>query len=196
MRLNRAVCGILVFAASSLSCSSSSDKAPPGAPTKQKHSIYVTRAQAEGGLVTSTDDDGVPRFIWATRRQKASPGVTTEAAAKEHFTRFAPAYGLSQDRLSVASVAAQRKGQYVVRLKQKLDGIDIHHGEVKVLLDKDRSLMALSGTPSRVIGAKTRTFALEPGQALARALRDLYAVSVPDGQPIGINPNATTVRLT
>ena len=51
-----------------------------------------------GGVVTSADAAGRPRFIRAvTRPAVAIAAVAPEAAAREHFARFAPAYGLAGD---------------------------------------------------------------------------------------------------
>ncbi|HEU5058067.1 MAG TPA: M36 family metallopeptidase, partial [Kofleriaceae bacterium] len=74
-------------------------------------------------------------------------------------------------------------GHHLVRLVQEVDGIEIYRSEMKAVLKSDLSLVALTGTPSRVTTAKPadRAFRLTPGQAVSRALGDLYKVAVPDG---------------
>jgi large repetitive protein len=177
-----------VVAAAGLSCASQTDDATGAAPVLQPtRSAYEERAIAAGGVVTSVDADGLPRFIWADDQQHpAVRARTTDAAAREHVERFAAAYGITG-----AAVGAMRaepirrteRGDHLIRLVQELDGIEIYRGELKVVLRPDLSLVALSGTPSRVTGAKPadRAFRLTPGQAVSRALGDLYKTTVPDG---------------
>ncbi len=181
-------------AALSFSCAgdpgSNADKPPA---TRIERSVYEARAVEAGGVVTSVDADGVPRFIWAGDQQPATRARTIDAAAREHVERFAAAYGIP--RASVGAMRAEHirrteRGDHLIRLVQEVDGVEVYKGELKVVLRPDLSLVALSGSPSRVTGAKPaqRVFRLTPGQAVARALADLYKVSVPDGFDSQLRP--------
>ncbi len=200
MRLGPLVVGgAVILLAGGLSCSSpsetvqqpddpSGDSSGSGGESAQPRPAYEKRAIDAGGIVSARDEVGRPRFIWATRRIDASPGSTPEAAARQHFSRFAPAYGVEKNAvartasLDVAATTRTRTGDYLVRLRQKVDGLEVYQGEVKIVMRSDMSLIALSGTPSDLTGAKPGgDFALSAGQALSRALGDLYGIAVPDG---------------
>ena len=154
---------------------------------------YAKRAIDAGGIISASDQDGRPRFIWATQRLEAAPGSTPQEAARQHFRRFAPAYGIeratatlatssSPAAVEVGSINRTREGDYLVRLVQKVDGLDLYRSDVKVVMRSDLSLIALTGTPSDLTGAKpaASSFQLSDGQALSRALGHLYGVAVPD----------------
>ena len=198
MRLRPLVLGgAVILLAGGLSCSSPSGTDLPDDPSgngsgsdgesAQPRPAYEKRAIDAGGIVSAKDEVGRPRFIWATRRIDASPGSTPEAAAQEHLVRFAPAYGVeknavvSNSSLDAAGTTRTRGGDYLVRLRQKVDGLEVYQGDVKIVMRSDMSLIALSGTPSDLTGSKPGGgFDLSAGQALSRALEDLYGISVPD----------------
>ena len=176
-----------IVAAAGLSCAGQNDPSAGSSPgVRPDHSPFEERAIAAGGVVTSVDGEGLPRFIWADDAQPAPRARTVDQAAREHVARFAAAYGISRsavDAMRVEPLRRTRQGDHLVRLVQELDGIEIYRGELKAVIRADLSLIALSGTPSRVTGGKPadRAFKLTGGQAVARALADLYKVSVPDG---------------
>jgi hypothetical protein len=151
---------------------------PPTAAT------YQALAFKAGGVITAADASGRPRFIRAVS-QTAASATSPEAAARAHFARFAPAYGIQGDPLTDTGVAGggrTPRGDHLVRLRQQVGGIEIYRSDVKVVMRPDLSLVALSGSPSAITGGKPadRRFPLTAGQALARALADLYATSIPD----------------
>jgi large repetitive protein len=175
-----------LVAAAGLSCSSNPAGAPDSAPVRPDRSVYEQRAIAAGGVVTSVDAEGLPRFVWAADGQPAPRARTTDAAAREHLERFANAYGITAEAvraMRAEPIRRTRRGDHLIKLTQELDGVEIYRGEMKVVLKSDLSLVALTGTPSRITGAKKadRDFRLTAGQAVSRALGDLYKVSVPDG---------------
>jgi hypothetical protein len=139
-----------------------------------------------GGVVTAAAPSGRPRFIRDVTRPPAGlAGVAPDVAAREHFARFAPAYGISGDavaRLQASRAGRTPAGDHLVRLRQLVDGIEVYRGDLKVLMRADLSLVALSGTPSDLVGAKPEDarFLLRPGQALQRALEDLYGGALPE----------------
>ena len=160
--------------------------APPGARpvASQPRAAYAARATAAGGVVVSVDKVGLPRFIWATTMQAAAKASSPEAAARQHFARFAPAYGIegdAADRVTVETVSRTPHGEVLARLRQNVDGIEVYRGEIKVVMRPDLSLVALAGTPSSVTGAKPahRRFLITSGKALGKALEHLYGVAVP-----------------
>jgi hypothetical protein len=194
MRSGLVARGALLLLAGGISCSAPSGTAPPDRPPTgavQTRSTFESHAIKAGGIVTAVDDDGYPRFIWARSRMDAASGSSPEAAAGQHFTRFASAYGIDGEARSgvdVGSVNRTGRGDYVVTLRQQVDGVELYRGMVRVVMRSDLSLIALSGTPSAVSGAKpdARRFMLTPGQALSRSLTHLYGVAVPEGAATSI----------
>ncbi len=160
-----------------------------GAAAPISPSPTVLALQA-GGLVTSSDAAGRPRFIRALggRAGVSIAAVAPETAAREHLGRFAAAYGLdgaAAARIEPARTGRTPRGDYLVRMRQQIDGLEVYGTEVKVALRPDMSLVALSGTPSDVSGLKAQApFALSPGQALQAALEDLYGGGQPQGAPV------------
>src|SRR5882757_9888077 len=192
--------GVVLVLLGAASCSGRPLPAPTGSgpltgppPTA---AVYQARALEAGGLITAADDTGRPRFIRAFSRTAAS-STSPEAAARAHLARFAPAYGIEGDAMAgtnVAGAGRTPRGDHLVRLRQHVGGIEIYRSDVKVVMRPDLSLVALSGSPSSITGAKPadRGFPLAAGQALARALEDLYAVSIPDAT---IAPSAAVAPL-
>lgn len=175
-----------IVAAAGLSCSGQPVGSPGSSGVQPPHSQYEQRAIAAGGVVTSVDAEGLPRFVWADEGQPAPRARTVDGAVREHLGRFAGAYGLRSADIAAMRVEPMRRterGDHLVRLVQEVGGIEIYRGELKAVLRSDLSLVLLSGTPSRVTTPKPadRAFRLTPGQAVSRALADLYTASVPDG---------------
>ena len=173
-------------AAAGLSCSGQPSGSPGSSGVQPPHSPYEQRAIAAGGVVTSVDAEGLPRFVWADEGQPAPRARTVDGAVREHLERFAGAYGIGSADIAAMRVEPMRRtqgGDHVVRLVQQVGGIEIYRGELKAVLHADLSLVLLSGTPSRVTTPKPAdgAFRLTPGQAVSRALADLYKASVPDG---------------
>jgi MYXO-CTERM domain-containing protein len=145
---------------------------------------------AQRAFVASTDPrSGVPSFVWGTE-QKASGAVlasalpTVENAARAHLLEHAELYGLSQaaiDTARVAQVHDTGRGGVIVVLRQEIGGVPLFEHDAKVLLRRDRSLVALSGSLHPLALQTTKSagsFALPVASAVARALADLYAVSL------------------
>jgi hypothetical protein len=159
-------------------------------------------AAAAGAVATSVDARGVPQFLWATSRQPAFPGATAETAARFHLGRFAHAQGLTPAALSsteVANVHDMGAGGVITRLRQRVGGIDVYHGDVKVLMKKNLELVAISGRlhPTVVTGAteasragtpSERYFRRTPAEALVGALNHRYGARLSAGQVVDLGP--------
>src|SRR5688572_26492657 len=123
-----------LVAAAGLSCSSDPAGAPDSAPVRPDRSVYEQRATAAGGVVTSVDAEGLPRFVWAADGQPAPRARTTDGAAREHLERFAAAYGLTADAaraMRVEPIRRTKRGDHLVKLVQEVDGVEIYRGEMK-----------------------------------------------------------------
>ncbi|MDC0716656.1 M36 family metallopeptidase [Nannocystis bainbridge] len=126
---------------------------------------------------------GTPSLMWIPRGQPQPASRSPEAAARAQLERHLDAYGVTPDVLAGARtlfVHDTGRGGIIVALRQTVDGIDLHHGDVKLLLDRSLRLLAVSGSlhPGAHPGA-ARPFASAPDAAIAAALRDLHGVAVP-----------------
>ncbi len=104
------------------------------------------------GVVVSVDPQRqVPTFVWASRDHQ--PRFThshggPEAAAMHYLAAYAPLY-----RLGAAVVRAARvhrvhdmgRGGILVVLRQQVEGVEVLRSELKLLLDRHLSLVALGG---------------------------------------------------
>lgn len=150
---------------------------------------FAIQAQSAGGYPSSVDRRGVPTFIWAGTAEAPPSGSSHEAAARFHSARFANALGLRPEALAVAEpffVSDRGEGGVVVQLRQRVGGVAVYGRELRLLMRKDHSLVALSGGlhPSVALSAGA-AFVRTPEAALAGALShaagaDVAATSVID----------------
>ena len=182
--------------------------APPAAPAAtSKHTLAsppkgatpAELAVAAGGLVISADARGTPRLIVATA---SAPGdaslraATPEAAAREHLRRFLDVQRATPGALASAVKVGERAvgagGARLLRFQQRAEGLDVLHGEVKVLLKGDNALAAISGALRETSSARAAAsrFSLGAAEALARALTDRFGVAVKPSElrPAGAGP--------
>ena len=130
---------------------------------------------------------GVPTFLWAppttlsVASAKRGSEETAEVAARRHLETYAPVYGLSASDVSDAYVSGLHdtgKGAVVVKLRQKIGGVEIFREEVNIIMTRDRDLMAISGYLTSP-GSVLRTFALSPALAVGLAYADMFGTSAP-----------------
>jgi hypothetical protein len=137
-------------------------------------------AAAAGGVVTSQDADGVPRFVVATDARSGPLGATHEGAARWHVGRFARALNVTPGDVAAAStlgVHTFKSGDVVVEMRQRFNGVDVYGGDVRVLMRGDHRLVAISGRPRSTGGAQVR-FERSPEDALAAALSAQFGTEV------------------
>jgi hypothetical protein len=100
-------------------------------------------------------------------------------AARVHLARLAPFYGLGRGDVESATlrhVHDTGRGGIIATYVQQIDGVEVFGEEVKLLLGRDRGLLAASGSiPGRGRGVAT-PFRLDAGEAVARALADFAGV--------------------
>jgi hypothetical protein len=150
----------------------------------------VDLAAAAGGVVTAVDADGVPKFVWAAGAPTAPAGSTHEGAARWHLRQFARALDVTPADVAAAStlaVHALNSGDVIVELRQRVAGLDVLGGDVKVLMRGDHQLVAISGRPHATAAARLR-FERSREEALAAALSERL------GAPI--SPNSVTTVTT
>jgi hypothetical protein len=168
----KALCLSGVMLALAASCSSSSSPPPPLAPTKQQ-SDPDRMAVGFGVTIDARTQDGAPRLIRAIV-PRPGPGMTPDQAARDHLTALRPLW-LSNQRpadMTTHSVQKLRNGSSIVRLRQEIDQVPIHQGELRVLVHPDGSLAAVAGT--MLPNAARPTFRSTAAAAVDRALDALY----------------------
>ena len=137
-------------------------------------------------IITSTLAAAKPaedNFFWADAAERApQPGFTVEQAARDHLSAHAELYRTTPARLASAVITGVHDlhdgTAVIVTFQQRIEGVRVFLDEVKVIMNRDRGLIAISGalTPdTRPLGP----FALRPETALASAFQHLAGKSVP-----------------
>ena len=138
-------------------------------------------AAAAGGVVTSVDSDGVPKFVRAAGAKRGPLGATHDGAARWHLRQFVRAYGVTPADVSGAntvSVQTLKSGDVIVALRQRVGGIEVMNSDVKVMMRGDQQLVAISGRP-RATGVAGARWQQSREAALAAALSAQFGSPVP-----------------
>jgi hypothetical protein len=149
-------------------------------------------AAAAGGVVTSVDSDGVPKFVRAAGARPGPADATHDGAARWHLRQFARAFDVTSAEVSAAdtvSVQELKSGDVIVELRQRLAGVEVLGSNVKVMMRGDHQLVAISGRPRATGGADMR-WAQSREAALAAALSAQF------GSPISASSIATETTAT
>ncbi|MCI0408086.1 MAG: hypothetical protein L0191_05880, partial [Acidobacteria bacterium] len=143
---------------------------------------------------------GVPTFLWAAESGQPDPhtpnrkGLSPEQAAREHLGRYLPLYDLDLGEVQSAALGSIHdtgRGAVIVTFRQRVNGIDVFRDEIKLIMDRNLGLVAISGylagAPARTARISPPAFGRGPGEALARAYEDLTEIHLPAGdfQPSG-----------
>lgn len=149
----------------------------------------VTDASRPLTVVARDAERGVPTLAWAPLgAPTARPGQKTpEAAARRYLEQHAALYRLSSTALQAAFVHRVHdtgRGGIIVAFRQRVGGVDVVRNELKVLMTRDLSLVAITGSlHDGVEGARAKTrstFRTSASQAVAAALGDLYGITLDD----------------
>ena len=133
-----------------------------------------------GGVVTSVDSDGVPKFVWAAGARPGPIDATHDGAARWHLRQFAPAFDVTANDVSTAdavSVQTLTSGDVIVELRQRVGGVEVMGSDVKVMMRGDHRLVAISGRPRASGGADLR-WQQSREAALAAALSAQFGSAV------------------
>ena len=131
-----------------------------------------------GVAIDAREPSGAPRLIRAIVPRQSVAGMAPDQAARDHLAALAPLFLQKPQRpADLAPVATQplRNGAKVVRMQQQIDGVDVHQGEVHVMVNPDNSLAAVSGTLRASSGRAT--FRSNAATATELALDALYGAS-------------------
>ncbi|HEX3480155.1 MAG TPA: M36 family metallopeptidase [Kofleriaceae bacterium] len=152
---------------------------PTGDPPGMQPPADVDRAAVALGMtIDARDASGAPRLIRAIVPRRGIAGMAPDQAARDHVAALAPLWMQQGQRpADLTPVATQplRNGAAIVRMQQRIDGIDVHQGELHVMVNADSSLAAVSGT-LRASAGRT-TFRSNAATAADLALDALYGAS-------------------
>lgn len=170
-------------------------KAPDAAAPARGHNYDASMVTTAPRPVAAQarDSRGVPTML-IPPSAAAPSGLSAEAAAKYHLAQHRGAYRVSRAALTgtrTRFVHDLGRGGIVVSLRQTLAGVEVFHGDIKVLLGRgDHRLLGISGAPHpAAVPGNRRSFALTKSQAITRALTDLYP-----GAGSGVTLTATGER--
>jgi large repetitive protein len=128
---------------------------------------------------------GQPTFLWAAARAPRSPSLKGQHpadAALAHVRTYAHLYRLKDADVAAAIVDTIHDtgtGAIIVAFRQELDGVELFHRELRVIMRRDRELVALAGNLAPdASGRRAGAFALPGEAAVAQALQDLGGVAV------------------
>lgn len=150
-----------------------SSGAEPDRPSAPGEQTAVTL----GMTILSRDGSGAPRLMRSIVPRVRPAGMTPQAAARDHVAALAPLWVGRAAPMALTELGTERlrNGATVTRLGQELEGVVVHQGEIRVLMHSDGSLAAVSGT---LLPTTSRPrFTSSPGQALDRALDQLYGAA-------------------
>jgi MYXO-CTERM domain-containing protein len=165
----------------------------PTRPARRSASTQAVPARDDasgplrGSVLARDPQRGVPT-LWAASPAAPSAhryverGASPEVAAREQLKRALHLYDAAPQALDAARLVRVHdtgRGPIAVVLRQSVGGVDVLHGDVKVLLRRDLELTAIGG--SLHAGARTDraapTFALSAEEAVVRALRHVHGVA-------------------
>ncbi|WNG25151.1 aldo/keto reductase [Cystobacter fuscus] len=189
--------------------------APPSLKSLPKSSLQKSSPNRSASLLPDKATDArvahwdeqraLPTFVWAKKKDAATSlrarftSMKPEQAALSQLADYLPLYGqksLDESGASVKSVSRGANGVTIVTLDQRVDGVEVFRHELKLLLDANNELVALSGNLSpnasttraasaRTLGARRQ---LTAAQAISLAYRDLTGATL-DGSllaPAGV----------
>ncbi len=138
-------------------------------------------ARKQGAQVASINTAlGVPSLMWARNESTHSDPA---AASLEHVATHGALYSLSLDAQAAARVERIHdtgRGAIVASIEQQVSGIPVYGVAMKVVMDRDRTLVAISGSlhPAATPTALLPKLAMSPKAAVTTAINDIAAGSV------------------
>ncbi len=138
----------------------------------------VALAAIPGAVLSREATRGAPSLFVSATAKAAPAGSSPLDAARHHLQGLRDTYRISQAVIDGARPLFTHdigRGGLIVVLRQTIAGIDVFHGDVKVLLDRDLRLVAVSGSPHpEARPSHAQSFELDRKAAISSAINDLY----------------------
>ena len=136
-------------------------------------------------------------FYVSPTPEPARAGMSAEAAARFHLWRHRQTFAIGRAALTgvrLRFVHDPGRGAVIVVLRQSVAGVELHRADIKVLLDRDHRLLAISGAPHPgAHAASARPFTQTPVASIGRTLRHLHAeLPAPQLIPTGVTRGGYT----
>lgn len=140
--------------------------------------------QATGAVVVARHPErGVPSLLATPGAVAPRFAFTPEIAARLQLAGVREHYHAAREVLDAARHLFTHdtgRGPIIVALRQTVAGVDVFHGDIKVLLDRTRRMVAVSGSPHPAALARSaRPFVRAQPSAVALALADLHGQPYP-----------------
>jgi MYXO-CTERM domain-containing protein len=167
-----------------LSCSSNGSSSVPSTTGVAPTAPLTTTAGVKGAAVSlgvaslSATPSGAPRMLRAVKQVAPPSRMSAEAAARFHLDRLSPVWfkgGAGAD-LELIGVHPLGGGGSIVRFRQRVDGVEIYRGELRVLVAKDGTLKTVSGT--RYPRTTGNSFQLDAPKALSSVIGGKYKLAL------------------
>lgn len=140
------------------------------------HDAWLATAAAprptRGPVVVAAHDPGrgAPSLLWTPTTATPPAFLSSEAVARLHLERHREAYGISRAVVAGARLLFTHdpgRGGIIVALRPRVGEVELLHADVKILLDRQRRPLAISGTPHPAAHAGgARPFVLDAAAAL------------------------------
>src|SRR4051812_17293366 len=148
IRISKLAVPSLLFAAA---CAGSSSTTPPPGTSGPGRPITPNQQTATtlGMTIMSADArTGAPRLLRALPPRAAAAGMSPGEAARDHIAALAPLWVKHAPAMALSETGVQRlrNGASVVKLAQHIDGVPVLNGELRVMLNPNGDLAAVSGT--------------------------------------------------
>ncbi|WP_326491762.1 myxosortase-dependent M36 family metallopeptidase [Myxococcus stipitatus] len=168
---------------------------------RQRADFTPVNGDASINVAHRDEATGAPRFLWALpekggAKSSLSAGFASmapEKAALAQLASHATLYGLSSFEAAGAKVTAisqSARGVKVIMLSQESSGIEVFRQGLRILLDRNNTLVAVSGSlspevaelaPAKKGGAERFVFRVPATSAIATAYHDLTGVPLEGG---------------
>lgn len=175
------------------------------APARRVFSSKPSTVASSTPLVAVSTDvrRDAPSFAWSTRSATSLPSHITDpsVAARLHLDKLAPRYDLPASAVAAAVVKQVHdtgRGGIIVSLGQDVDGVEVFHDRMTLLLGRKLDLVAVGGGLHRAASVQTRAgstrWLVPRANAIANALGDLYRIPVAAGSfaEMGTTPGGYT----
>jgi hypothetical protein len=165
-----------------------SSSSPPSRPPRPIAPSAVGAALDLGLAPLAIDDRGVPRLVRAT--DASPPGEPladsghdrrASGSARAHVTRLAAAWGVRVVPELEAAGEIAVVGGTIVRLRQRIAGLPVHRGELRVMVRDGGELVAIAGALVDAAGRTPDAASHDDAAAIALAIQHAYGVAFDAG---------------
>ena len=165
-----------------VACATNPSSAPPGGsgnPAPPASGSADQSATGYGVAILASEPSGAPRLLRTIAPRPSAAGMTPVAAAIDHVATLAPLWVQQARPMTLADNGVQqlRNGATIVKLVQHVNGLPVAGGELRVLLQADGSLTAISGTLLAATAAPS--FVSSSPVALGHALDQHFGAARP-----------------